>query len=200
MRRALALTAVALAGCTPASPGSPRPRPRPVAAAGPPLLQPAALARPHRRHIRRRRVAPPGRLQIPAIGVDTPLVRLGLDPAGALEVPRRFDVAGWWTGGVRPGERGPAVIAGHVDSYTGPAVFFRLGRLRRGDRVMVERRDGSRLRFTVRSVAHYAKQRFPARRVYGPTRRPELRLITCSGQFDYATGHYLDNTVVFARA
>ena len=202
MRRALALAAVALTGCAtaPAGSRSPRPAPTPPAAARPPLPRPAAPHRPHRHRVHRPRAAPPARLQIPAIGVDTALVRLGLDPAGALEVPRRFEVAGWWTGGVRPGERGPAVIAGHVDSYTGPAVFFRLGTLRRGNRVVVERRDGSRLRFTVRRVEHYAKQRFPARRVYGPTRRPELRLITCSGAFDYSTGHYLDNTVVFARA
>jgi sortase (surface protein transpeptidase) len=137
---------------------------------------------------------------IPAIGVDAALVGLGLDKAGALEVPARFDVAGWWTGGARPGERGPAVIAGHVDSKTGPAIFYRLGALRPGDRVIVRRRDGSSVRFRVRSIARYAKRRFPTRRVYGPTRTAELRLITCSWTFDRDAGHYLDNTVVYAAA
>jgi hypothetical protein len=147
-----------------------------------------------------RRAPVPVRVVIPALGVDAPLIRLGLDKAGALEVPKRFDVAGWWTGGSRPGERGPAVIAGHVDSKTGPAVFYRLGSLRRGDSVIVRRRDGSSVRFRVRASERYAKRRFPTRRVYGPTRGSELRLITCSGTFDRAAGHYLDNTVVYARA
>jgi sortase (surface protein transpeptidase) len=147
-----------------------------------------------------KRAATPVRVVIPRIGVDAPLIRLGLDGDGALEVPERFDVAGWWTGGARPGERGPAVIAGHVDSKTGPAVFYAIGTLRRGDRVIVRRRDGSSVRFRVRRSERYAKQRFPTRRVYGPTRRPELRLITCSGTFDRASGHYLDNTVVYATA
>jgi sortase (surface protein transpeptidase) len=204
MRRALVLAAVALAGCesAPQRPQRTPPARTALAAASLQPQRPAVRRRAHRHHrhrARQRRAAPPARLEIPAIGVDAPLVPLGLDRAGALEVPRRFDVAGWWTGGARPGERGPAVIAGHVDSLTGPAVFFRLGSLRPGRHIVVERRDGSRLRFTVHRLEHYAKRRFPARRVYGPTRRPELRLITCSGTFDYATGHYLDNTVVYAR-
>jgi sortase (surface protein transpeptidase) len=154
---------------------------------------PAARAQPPR-------ASRPVRVRIPAIGVDAPLVSLGLDSRGALMVPRGFREAGWWTGGARPGERGPAVIAGHVDSKTGPAVFFGLARLRAGDSVIVGRRDGSRVRFIVRRVARFPKAHFPTRRVYGPTRRPELRLITCSGEFDSASGHYLDNTVVYAAA
>jgi sortase (surface protein transpeptidase) len=140
------------------------------------------------------------RIQIRAIGVDAPLIRLGLDAKGALEVPKRFDEAGWWTGGSKPGERGPAVIAGHVDSKTGPAVFYEIPRLRRGDVVTIRRRDGSSVRFTVQGSARYRKDHFPTARVYGPTRRPTLRLITCSGVFDRSSGHYLDNTVVFATA
>jgi sortase (surface protein transpeptidase) len=174
----------------------------PVAACGPPAPRAhrpvPPKSPPGRAHAAR---APrPVRVLVPRIGVDAPLVRLGLDARGALEVPRGFREAGWWTGGPRPGERGPAVIAGHVDSRTGPAVFFRLALLRAGDVVVVRRRDGSRIRFTVRRVAHYPKARFPTTRVYGPTSRPELRLITCSGAFDHATGHYLDNTVVYAAA
>jgi hypothetical protein len=204
MRRALVLADVALTGCE-SSPDPPV-RPRSTPARTPlvvPTAQPSRHAprrRMHRYHVRRLRAVPPARREMPAIGVDAPLIPLGLDRTGALQVPRRFDVAGWWTGGARPGERGPAVIVGHVDSRTGPAVSFRLRSLRRGERIMVERRDGSRLRSTVRGLEHCAKRRFPARCVHRPTRRLELRLITCSGAFDYSTGHYLHNTVVYARA
>ena len=141
----------------------------------------------------------PVRIAIPAIGVSAPVIPLGLDAGGALEVPEDFSDAGWWTGGARPGERGPAVIAGHLDSHTGAAVFFRLGDLRRGDAITIERADGSRVGFRVAGAERYAKDRFPTARVYGPTATPELRLITCSGMFDRQTGHYLDNTVVYAR-
>jgi sortase (surface protein transpeptidase) len=140
----------------------------------------------------------PTRVAIPAIGVSAPVIPLGLDRAGALEVPQDFAETGWWKGGPRPGERGPAVIAGHVDSYTGPAVFFHLGQLRRGDAIVVERADGSHVRFRVQRSARYSKARFPTAEVYGPTRTPALRLVTCSGTFDRASGHYLDNTVVYA--
>ena len=90
------------------------------------------------------------------------------------------------------------MVAGHVDTRTGPAVFARLSELRAGDRIWVVRRDGSRVRFVVRRSARYAKARFPTARVYGPTRGAALRLITCSGTFDRASDHYLDNTVVYA--
>jgi hypothetical protein len=144
------------------------------------------------------RVPRPTRVMIPTIGVDAPVVPLGLDDAGALEAPREFAQTGWWTGGSWPGERGPAVIAGHVDSRTGPAVFYRLGELRRGDPVIVERADGSRVDFRVEGSGRYPKAQFPTVAVYGPTAVPALRLITCSGTFDRASGHYLDNTVVYA--
>jgi hypothetical protein len=147
---------------------------------------------------RGRRPARPVRIQIPAIGVDAPIVPLGLNPDRTLEVPTDFADAGWWTGGPRPGERGPAVIAGHVDSHTGPAVFFRIGELRPGATIVVLRRDGSRARFSVQGSERYAKAQFPTARVYGATRGATLRLITCSGTFDRASGHYLDNTVVYA--
>jgi hypothetical protein len=146
----------------------------------------------------RRRAAPPVRIEIGTIGVRAPVIRLGLNRDGTLEVPTRFDDTGWWTGGARPGERGPAVIAGHVDSRTGPAVFFRLDRMHARDAIVVVRRDGSRVRFLVQRVARYRKAAFPTARVYGATARPTLRLITCSGAFDSASGHYVDNTVVYA--
>ena len=160
-------------------------RPTPAAAVRPPAPPP-------------RRAAPPLRIEIAAIGVHAPVIRLGLNRDGTLEVPTVFGDTGWWTGGPRPGERGPAVIAGHVDSRTGPAVFFRLGRLRAGDPIVVVRRDGSRVRFLVQRAARYRKAAFPTAQVYGATRRPTLRLITCSGAFDSASGHYVDNTVVYA--
>ena len=157
----------------------------------------AATVRPHATP--RRRAAVPVRIEIDAIGVRAPVIRLGLNPDGTLEVPTRFGDTGWWTGGARPGERGPAVIAGHVDSRSGPAVFFRLDRLRARDAIVVVLRDGSRVRFLVQRTARYRKAAFPTAAVYGPTRLPTLRLITCSGAFDAASGHYVDNTVVYAR-
>jgi hypothetical protein len=146
------------------------------------------------------RAAVPVRIEIPAIGVRAPIIRLGLNPDRTLEVPENFGDTGWWTGGPRPGEAGPAVIAGHVDSHTGPAVFYRIRDLRPGDAIVVERRDGTRARFTIQGSEEYPKAHFPTARVYGRTPGPTLRLITCSGTFDHASGHYLDNTVVYARA
>jgi hypothetical protein len=144
------------------------------------------------------RPAKPAKVVIPAIGVRARIVSLGLNPDRTLEVPEDFDDAGWWTGGHRPGERGPAVIAGHVDSTSGPAVFYRLGDLRPGDAIVVLRRDGTHARFAVQRLERYPKSNFPTARVYSPTRRPTLRLITCGGAFDDSTGHYHDNTVVYA--
>jgi Sortase domain len=147
---------------------------------------------------RARRAPRPVAIEIPAIGVRAPIVRLGLNRDRSLRVPADFADAGWWSGGPRPGEPGPAVIAGHVDSYTGPAVFYRIRDLRPHDTIVVRRRNGSRARFTVLGSEQYPKAHFPTARVYGATRRPTLRLITCGGRFDRSSGHYLDNTVVFA--
>jgi len=157
------------------------------------LPQPSrARARPVRRPSR------PVRIAIPAIGVHARVIRLGLNPDHTLQVPRAFGDAGWWSGGAKPGARGPAVIVGHVDSSTGPAVFWRLRQLERGDRIAIRGANGHTTRFAVQRRATFAKAHFPTRLVYGATRRPALRLITCSGSFDRATGHYLDNTVDFA--
>lgn len=140
----------------------------------------------------------PVALTIPAIGVQTSLVRLGLTATGALQVPSSTAVAGWYTGSPRPGATGSAVIAGHIDSYAGPGVFFRLSQLRPGDRVYVRRADGTLAVFRVTAVRSYAKTQFPTKAVYGPTPDAELRLITCGGTFDYQTRSYLSNTVVYA--
>ena len=139
----------------------------------------------------------PTRLRIPSIGVDTPLEALALDAAGRLESPKVYGKAGWYTGGAVPGEPGPAVVAGHVDSRTGPAVFYRLRDLDPGARVEVES-EGQWLVFEVTAVERYAKSEFPSNRVYGPTPVPELRLITCGGEFDLAGHSYRDNVVVYA--
>ena len=142
---------------------------------------------------------PPVRVRVPAIGVDSPLEQLHLDPTGALQAPKDFAHAGWFADGAVPGDVGPAVIAGHVDSTTGPAVFYRLDRLRPGDTVQVERADGW-VAFTVADVRRYPKAAFPTAQVYGPTPDPQLRLITCSGPFDNAQRSYEDNTLVYAVA
>ncbi len=139
------------------------------------------------------------RVVIPGIGVDAPVIDLGLNPDGTLEVPTRFDQAGWYTGGSLPGEAGPAVIVGHVSSRQGPGVFYRLRDLRPGDLVRVIRPDGSVARFRVEEVVQYPKSAFPTERVYGDVTGSRLRLITCGGAFDYSTGHFVDNVVVFAR-
>jgi sortase (surface protein transpeptidase) len=143
-------------------------------------------------------VSGPVRLVIPAIGVATRLVRLGLEPDGAMQVPDDFATAGWFAGAPVPGQVGPAVIAGHVDSRTGPAVFYRLRELRPGHAIVVERADGSRLRFVVEQARSYPKTGFPTAAVFGPVPSAALRLITCTGDFDRARGSYRDNLVVFA--
>ena len=143
--------------------------------------------------------SPPVRLTIPAIGVGTRLLRLGLEPDRSMEVPGDFDLAGWFAEGPAPGQPGPAVIAGHVDSRTGPAVFYRLRELRPGAQLQVQRADGTRLRFVVETARRFPKDRFPTDAVFGPTPSAELRLVTCAGSFDRARGSYRDNLVVFAR-
>ncbi len=143
-------------------------------------------------------VAPPVSLTIPVIGVRTRLIRLGVTRSGALQVPSSTAVAGWYTGSPRPGAVGSSVIAGHVDSYLGPGVFFRLNQLRRGDRIYVREADGRIGVFGVNSVRLYTHARFPRTAVYGPTPTPTLRLITCGGTFDWQTHGYLSNVVVYA--
>jgi sortase (surface protein transpeptidase) len=139
----------------------------------------------------------PSRLKIPALGVDSTLENLEMDGSGVLASPKVYGEAGWFAGGTFPGDAGPAVLAGHVDSKTGPAVFFRLHELRPGDTVDVQRGDGW-LTFRVTASEHYAKAQFPSARVYGPTPVPELRLITCGGTFDQSRHSYRDNLVVYA--
>jgi LPXTG-site transpeptidase (sortase) family protein len=119
-------------------------------------------------------------------------------PSGALQVPANVAVAGWYTGSPRPGGTGSAVIAGHIDSNSGPGVFFRLRELRPGDLIYVQRLHARMAVFKVTAVRRFLKSRFPAVAVYGPVPNAQLRLITCGGTFDPATGRYLSNVVVFA--
>ncbi|GAA2618303.1 hypothetical protein GCM10010399_56700 [Dactylosporangium fulvum] len=140
---------------------------------------------------------PPSRLRIPSLRVDTALESLNMDAAGVLASPKAYGEAGWFAQGTVPGDPGPAVFAGHVDSKTGPAVFYKLHQLKAGDKVEV-RRGGTWLTFSVTASEHYAKAKFPSSRVYGPTPVPELRLITCGGEFDAGRHSYRDNIVVYA--
>ena len=143
-------------------------------------------------------VGAPVALTIPSIGVQTSLIHLGLTAGGTLQVPSSTAVAGWYTGSPRPGAVGSAVIAGHIDSVSGPGVFFRLSALRPGDRVYVRQANGTLVDFRVTAVSKYPKDSFPTTAVYGAVPDPELRLITCGGTFDYSTRSYLSNTVVYA--
>ena len=138
------------------------------------------------------------RLRIPAIGVDAPLEHLGLDAAGAIAAPRQWQDAGWYEAGPRPGQPGPAVLLGHVDSDTRPAVFYRLSGLAPGALVLVDRADRTTVRFRVQGRMQVAKSQFPADLVYAPTLAPSLRLVTCGGKFDRGSRHYRDNIVVTA--
>ncbi|MGY1667552.1 class F sortase [Geodermatophilus sp. SYSU D00696] len=140
----------------------------------------------------------PVRVRVPAAGVDSALVELGLDPAGALAVPADPSLAGWYAAGPVPGEVGPAVLAGHVDSARGPAVFAHLAGIEPGDEVLVDRSDGTTVRFAVTRVERHSKGAFPTEEVYGPTPDAQLRLVTCGGAFDRSRGSYEDNVVVFA--
>lgn len=143
-------------------------------------------------------VPEPVTVRIPSIGVETSLEALDVDSSGALEPPTRADKAGWYAKGVAPGDAGPAVISGHIDSKTGPGVFFRLPELEPGAEVLVEREDGSKLTFVVNNSYSTQKTAFPTAVVYGPTPLSELRLVTCGGEFDRVAGSYRDNVIVEA--
>ncbi|MDT0379782.1 class F sortase [Streptomyces sp. DSM 42041] len=147
------------------------------------------------------RASDPLRVRIPSIGVSAPLTRLGLHDDGSLEAPPPQDenLAGWYADGTPPGAVGTAIVAGHVDTADGPAVFYGLGALRKGAEVEIERRDGFTAVFTLDAVEVYDGAHFPDTEVYGPSARPELRLITCGGTFDEEAGEYTGNVVVFAH-
>ncbi|WP_316525436.1 class F sortase [Kitasatospora brasiliensis] len=145
--------------------------------------------------------AKPTRLRIPQIAVDAPFTELTLNPAGQLDAPPPDDrnLVGWYRDGVSPGERGSAVLAGHVDTTKGPAVFLLLSFLLPGNKIEVSRADGTVAVFSVDTVETFAKDAFPDAKVYGRTPDAQLRLITCGGTYDKKRRDYLDNVVVFAH-
>ena len=167
-------------------------RPAPIPAPTGRTVAPASVAT-------GQQAARPVSLSIPSIGVRTRLIHLGVNRDGTLQVPSSTAVAGWYTGSPRPGMVGSAIIAGHVDSRTGPGIFFWLRTLRPGDRIYVGRADGTMAVFTVTRISKFAKDHFPTAAVYGPVPDSELRVITCGGIFDRSLGRYLSNVVVFAR-
>jgi sortase (surface protein transpeptidase) len=137
-------------------------------------------------------------LTVPAMGLDESLIDLGIAGDGSMEVPQDFSRVGWFTGGGRPGGIGPTVIAGHVDSAVGPAVFYELGLLVPGDRFTVTDAAGTPFEYEVYRAEDFAKDAFPTAEVFGALLADEVRLITCTGLFDESIGHYEDNRVVFA--
>ena len=141
----------------------------------------------------------PIHLMIPTLHLSVPLSVLGLNRDGSVQVPTNFNVPGWYKFGPAPGQRGSAVILGHVDTYKGPAVFFYLRNLRPGNQVVVQLADHKVVHFAVLGLRMYTKGQFPERVVYGPRSYSALQLVTCGGVFDHATGHYLSNLVVFTK-
>lgn len=140
----------------------------------------------------------PTHVAVPAIGVDAGLVPLHTNDNGVLLAPESPEQVGWYAAGTVPGDAGPAVIAAHVDSHSGPAQFYDLRTMKPGQVITVTRSDGRTVRFRVDGVDQYPKNDFPTDAVYGPTPDPSLRLITCGGTFDYGRHHYRDNIVVYA--
>ncbi len=147
-----------------------------------------------------RQNSPPIFLRIPALGTAATVEPVGLNTDGTLEVPTSWTEVGWYEYGPRPGDVGASVLAGHYDSTTGPAVFYRLEKLRKSDAIETNLADGTVMRFTVDRIQEVSKDAFPADEVYGRVDRPELRLITCGGAFDKKTHHYLKNVIVYAHA
>jgi len=182
-------TAVKAPRTTDARPAPPRTARRPAPATSPTAPPPRALAR-----------SRPTRVVIPYISVDAPVIGLGLDRGHRLTAPPEGDAheVGWYRDGPSPGEQGTAVLVGHLDTDTGPAVFAGLGELAPGHLVELRRADGRTTVYTVDAVKSYEKAHFPDREVYGARGRPELRLITCGGAYDRRSG-YAGNTVVFAH-
>jgi len=145
-----------------------------------------------------RRAANPVSVSVPSAGISAPTIALGLKSNGKIEVPKDFSQAGWREGGPEPGERGAAMITAHVDSRTGPGAFLKLDEVSRGDEIDVRREDGTTVTFVTERTEQVPKTSFPTERVYGDTRLPTLRLVTCGGAFDSGSGHYRDNLIVYA--
>lgn len=142
----------------------------------------------------------PVALSVPSLGIETTFeTRLGLTTSGAHEVPTSYEEVGWYEFSPTPGELGPAVVLGHVDSKDGPGVFYALGQLKRGDTIVIDREDGSVLTFEVTLLQRTDQETFPTQEVYGDINHAGLRLITCSGVYDKETLRYSHNLIVYAR-
>jgi LPXTG-site transpeptidase (sortase) family protein len=148
--------------------------------------------------VARKQMPNPVRISIPSIGVNARVIALGLNRDRTIEVPKNFSDTGWFQPGPEPGEQGAAVIVGHVASRSGPAVFYRLRELRRGQVITIHLQGGSTVRYVADSMIRVPKSRFPTSRVYAQTKQPTLRLITCAGTLNPSTGHHPDNYIVFA--
>jgi LPXTG-site transpeptidase (sortase) family protein len=171
----------------------------PGCAGAPPAAGPdATVSRPAAAPTAEQEAIEPTMVRIPAIGVASPLLHLGVAADGAAEVPADYSLAGWFTESGRPGSHGPTVLLGHVDSRSGPAVFHRLRELRAGDVVEVDTAGGGTARYEVQRAEQVAKDTFPTFAVFGATPQDVLRLVTCTGTFDRSARSYTDNLVVHA--
>lgn len=171
----------------------------PLTAAAPAAPPPLPVVQPPE-PLKSRKNVRPRRLAIPKIGVLAPLMALGVDSKREIQTPplSKPNQAGWYRYGPIPGQQGPSVILGHVNTKRGAAVFSRLKEISRGDKIKVSRTDGSVAEFTVDGVEQVSKAAFPSKRVYGNTGEATLRLITCGGVYNSKTGHYTDNIIVYA--
>jgi LPXTG-site transpeptidase (sortase) family protein len=202
------LVALAVGGCSAtAAPSASQPGPDGYATSTPSAAEsstvptaPAAEPKPQAATLTDARPAgvAPASLTVPTMELTEPLIPLGIQSDGTMEVPEDYGDVGWFTGGGLPGGVGPTVIAGHVDSRSGPAVFFRLGEMVVGDRFSVAGVDGTNFDYEVYKVEDHAKAEFPTVDVFGATMTDEVRLITCGGVYDDLIGRYTDNLVVFA--
>ena len=187
---AVALTLLTLTACsTPAAPAAPavsKPAPSAPSASQELTTGPLMVS------------SPPVNVSIPKLGVTSSLIDLSTRSDGTMDVPDDASTVGWFSGAPTPGALGPAVLAGHVDWKGTRGAFYHLATLTAGDEVTVTRLDGSRAVFAVTKVEKHPKDRFPTDAVYGAVDHAALRLITCGGEFDQATGHYRDNIVAFA--
>ena len=208
--RQLSLTAIALSGLlllvaggvqlsarasgtqlSAATPTAPRAAPAVANVLPPGFAKPVAATTQH---------VPPVELAIPVVSIRSRLVGLRLNNDGTVQVPQDYGAAGWYADGPAPGDPGsPAILIGHVDSASGPGIFFRLTQVKVGDAILIRSADGQVLRFVVYAAKNYAKTTFPAKQIYAGGASPEIRVITCTGTFDQATKHYESNLVVSAR-
>ena len=169
----------------------------PTASTTPPSTHVATRSSPHPSHPKSSGMS----ITIPAIGVHAPVVTVGVTADHTIAVPPldKPNETAWYDGSARPGQDGAAVILGHIDTAaTGPAVFYNLPKFRPGNLVTIRTRHGGRLVYRVDGLREYRKTSVPLARLFGPVPYPGLRLISCTGAFDYATGHYVDNVVVYA--